>query len=136
MSLTTDLQRIAQRNKAKMVKVAQNSLMRIGGAIVAKSPVDSGRFKNNWMSAYGAPDESTTNSFAKTELGEARGAVVGRLKAKLDLLDTGQFFYFTNSLPYAERLEYGWSQQAPGGMVRLSVASWQSIVEDEIRKAK
>ena len=136
MSLTTDLQRIAQRNKAKMVKVAQNSLMRIGGAIVAKSPVDSGRFKNNWMSAYGAPDESTTNSFAKTELGEGRGAVVGKLKAKLDLLDTGQFFYFTNSLPYAERLEYGWSQQAPGGMVRLSVASWQSIVEDEIRKAK
>jgi hypothetical protein len=136
MSLTTDLQRIAQRNKAKMVKVAQNSLMRIGGAIVAKSPVDSGRFKNNWMSAYGAPDESTTNSFAKTELGEGRGAVVGRLKAKLDLLDTGQYFYFTNSLPYAERLEYGWSQQAPGGMVRLSVASWQSIVEDEIRKAK
>jgi hypothetical protein len=136
MSLTADLQRIAQRNKAKMVKVAQNSLMRIGGAIVAKSPVDSGRFKNNWMSAYGAPDESTTNSFAKTELGEGRGAVVGRLKAKLDLLDTGQFFYFTNSLPYAERLEYGWSQQAPGGMVRVSVASWQSIVEDEIRKAK
>lgn len=136
MSLTTDLQRIAERNKAKMVKVAQNSLMRIGGAIVAKSPVDSGRFKNNWMSAYGAPDESTTSSFAKTELGEGRGAVVGRLKAKLDLLDTGQFFYFTNSLPYAERLEYGWSQQAPGGMVRVSVASWQSIVEDEIRKAK
>lgn len=136
MSLTTDLQRIAQRNKVKMVKVAQNSLMRIGGAIVAKSPVDTGRFKNNWMAAYGAPDESTTNSFAKTELGEGRGAVVGRLKAKLDLLDTGQFFYFTNSLPYAERLEYGWSQQAPGGMVRLSVASWQSIVEDEIRKAK
>lgn len=136
MSLATDLQRIAQRNKAKMVKVAQNSLMRIGGAIVAKSPVDTGRFKNNWMAAYGAPDVSTTNSFAKTELGEGRGAVVGRLKAKLDLLDTGQFFYFTNSLPYAERLEYGWSQQAPGGMVRLSVASWQSIVEDEIRKAK
>jgi hypothetical protein len=136
MSLTADLQRIAQRNKAKMVKVAQNSLMRIGGAIVAKSPVDSGRFKNNWMSAYGAPDVSTTNSFAKTELGEGRGAVVGRLKAKLDLLDTGQFFYFTNSLPYAERLEYGWSQQAPGGMVRVSVASWQSIVEDEIRKSK
>jgi hypothetical protein len=136
MSLTADLQKIAQRNKAKMVKVAQNSLMRIGGSIVAKSPVDSGRFKNNWMSAYGAPDVSTTNSFAKTELGEGRGAVVGRLKAKLDLLDTGQYFYFTNSLPYAERLEYGWSQQAPSGMVRLSVASWQSIVEDEIRKAK
>jgi len=137
MSLTTDLQRIAQRNKAKMVKVAQNSLMRIGGAIVAKSPVDSGRFKNNWMSAYGAPDESTTNSFAKTELGEGRGAVVGRLKAKLDLLDTGQFFYFTNSLPYAQRLEYeGWSSQAPGGMVRITAMEFEQYVRDQATKLK
>jgi len=131
MSLTTDLQRFAQRNKAKMVKVAQNSIMRIGGAIVLRSPVDKGRFRASWLSAYGAPDTSDSEAFDKSG-----STAIGKLKAKLNLLDTGQFFYFTNSQPYAERLEYGWSQQAPGGMVRLSVASWQSIVEDEIRKAK
>jgi len=131
MSLTTDLQRIAQRNKAKMVKVAQNSLMRIGGAIVLRSPVDTGRFRANLLSAYGLPDTGSAETFDKSG-----SAAIGKLKSSLAVLDTGQFFYFTNSLPYAERLEYGWSQQAPGGMVRVSVASWQSIVEDEIRKAK
>lgn len=130
MSLATDLQRIAQRNKAKMVKVAQNSLMRIGGKIVLMSPVDTGRFRANWLSAYGAPNDSFND-----KLFDQGGGAINNLKAAINVLDTGQFFYFTNSLPYAERLEYGWSQQAPGGMVRVSVASWQSIVEDEIRKA-
>lgn len=136
MSLSTDLAKITARNKAKLLKVAQNSLMRVGGAIIAKSPVDSGRFKNNWLAAYGAPDTSTTENVAKTSIGEGRGAVYERYKAKLSGLDDGQVFYFTNSLPYAERLEYGWSEQAPAGMVRLSVANWQSIVAEEVARVK
>jgi hypothetical protein len=131
MGLHSDLQRIAQRNKQKAVKVMQNSLMRVGSPMVVMSPVDEGRFKGNWMAAYGAPDTSTTDNT------DATGAAsIGRLKSKLEVLQGGMVFYFTNSLPYAERLEYGWSEQAPAGMVRVSVASWQSIVEDEIRKAR
>lgn len=131
MSLTTDLQKIAARNKQKLLKVAQNSLMRVGGSIVAKSPVDSGRFKNNWLAAYGAADTSTTESIDKSG-----SQAIGRLDAKLNGLAAGQVFYFTNSLPYAERLEYGWSEQAPSGMVRLSVANWQTIVAQEVARVK
>lgn len=131
MSLTTDLAKIAARNKAKLLKVAQNSLMRVGGSIIAKSPVDSGRFKNNWMSAYGSADTATSES-----LNKAGAESAGRLDAKLSGLSVGQVFYFTNSLPYAERLEYGWSEQAPAGMVRLSVANWQSIVAEEVARVK
>lgn len=131
MSLSTDLAKIAARNKAKLLKVAQNSLMRIGGRIVVMSPVRDGIFKNNWMSAYGGIDSNTTDSM------DATGSQsIGRLDAKLNGLAAGQMFYFTNSLPYAEKLEYGYSQQAPAGMVRLSVANWQTIVADEVRKAK
>jgi len=131
MSLHSDLQRIAQRNKQKAVKVMQNSLMRIGGRIVVMSPVDSGRFINNWMSAYGALDTSTTDALDKSG-----AASLGKLKYTVETLAAGQVFYFTNSLPYAQRLEYdAWSAKSPAGMVRVSVASWQSIVEDEIRKA-
>ena len=83
------------------------------------------------MSAYGAPESSPDNNIDPTG-----AAAIGRLKAKLEVLKGGMEFYFTSNLPYAERLEYGWSEQAPAGMVRVSVASWQSIVEDEIRKAK
>ena len=130
MGLHSDLQRIAQRNKQKAVKVMQSSLMRIGGKIVVMSPVDQGRFINNWMSAYGAVDTSTTDALDKSG-----AASLGKLKYTVNTLSAGQVFYFSNSLPYAERLEYGWSEKAAAGMVRVSVASWQSIVEDEIRKA-
>lgn len=131
MTLTTDLQKIAERNKQKLLKVAQNSLMRVGGRIVAMSPVDNGRFINNWMSAYGSADAATSESLNKT------GAEsVGRLDAKLNGLAVGQAFYFTNSLPYAQRLEYGWSEKAPNGMVRLSVANWQTIVAEEVARVK
>ena len=131
MGLHSDLQRIAQRNKQKAVKVMQNSLMRIGGAIVMRSPVDTGRFRSNWLSAYGAVDTSTNDALDKSG-----GAAIGKLTAAVNTLAANQVFYFTNSLPYAQRLEYdAWSAQSPAGMVRVSVASWQSIVEDEIRKA-
>jgi hypothetical protein len=131
MGLHSDLQRIAQRNKQKAVKVMQNSLMRLGGAIVMRSPVDTGRFRSNWLSAYGAMDTSTNDALDKSG-----SAAIGKLTAKVNTLAAGQVFYFTNSLPYAQRLEYdAWSAQSPAGMVRVSVASWQSIVEDEIRKA-
>jgi hypothetical protein len=132
MGLHSDLQRIAQRNKQKAVKVMQNSLMRIGGAIVMRSPVDTGRFRSNWLAAYGAMDTSTNDALDKSG-----SAAIGKLTAAVNTLAAGQVFYFTNSLPYAQRLEYdAWSAQSPAGMVRVSVASWQSIVEDEIRKAR
>jgi hypothetical protein len=132
MGLHSDLQRIAQRNKQKAVKVMQNALMRIGGKIVVMSPVDSGRFINNWMSAYGALDTSTTDALDKSG-----AASIGKLAATVNTLAAGQVFYFSNSLPYAQRLEYdAWSEKAKAGMVRVSVASWQSIVENEIRKAR
>ncbi len=132
MSLTTDLQKIAARNKQKLLKVAQNSLMRVGGSIVAKSPVDTGRFRANWLSAYGAADTDTSELIDKSG-----SQAIGRLDAKLNGLAVGQVFHFTNSLPYAERLEYdAWSQQAPAGMVRLSVANWQTVVAEEVARVK
>lgn len=34
-----------------------------------------------------------------------------------------------NTQPYAERLEYGWSKQAPMGILRISLKEWGSILE-------
>lgn len=132
MTLSTDLAKIAARNKQKLLKVAQNSLMRVGGRIVVMSPVADGIFKNSWLSAYGAIDSTIT-----TTADASGGKSLGMLKAKLDGLAVGQVFYFTNSLPYAQRLEYdAWSAQAPAGMVRLSVANWQTIVAEEVKRVK
>jgi hypothetical protein len=44
--------------------------------------------------------------------------------------------WFVNNLPYAERIEYGYSKQAPEGMVRRHVAMWRRIVETKARAYK
>jgi hypothetical protein len=40
--------------------------------------------------------------------------------------------YLTNALPYARRLEYGWSKQAPSGMVRISAMRFAEAVRKAI----
>lgn len=40
----------------------------------------------------------------------------------------GEFVLF-NDQPYAQRVEEGWSSQAPHGMLRVSMLEWSSIVD-------
>lgn len=41
-----------------------------------------------------------------------------------------------NNQPYAERVEFGWSTQAPNGMLRVTVKEWPRIVDEMGRKNK
>lgn len=132
MSLASDLRLFAQKSNQKMETVIKSSLVRVGTSIVVKSPVDTGRFKNNWLSAYGTVDTSVTQS-----VDPSGSESIGRLKLEAQGIKIGEVFYFTNSLPYAARLEYeGWSEQAKAGMVRVSIAAWENIVADEVSKAR
>lgn len=114
--------RIADRQKAKLLKVAKNSILFAGKKIIRLSPVDTGRFKENWLTAIG---EANTSIDLPSGFG---------LIPVVKLLRLGDTIFFTNSLPYAMRLEFGHSNQAPHGMVRITVADWQGIVDREVKK--
>lgn len=129
MSFASDLRRFANLTSQKMETVVKSSLVRIGTSIVVKSPVDTGRFRGNWLAAYGTAD--TTVNMSVDPSGQSS---LNRLKMSVNGLTFREYFYFTNSLPYAKGLEYGDSMQAPSGMVRVSVAAWENILADEIRK--
>lgn len=91
--------------------------------IIFKSPVDTGRFRANWNTAIGAPDESTTeNTDPSGSEAQARCLDV------LDGLDPYDTVYLTNNLDYAMALEHGHSQQAPGGMIALTVVELQTLI--------
>jgi len=45
----------------------------------------------------------------------------------------GQTVYLLNNLPYSVPLEYGHSKKAPQGMVRMTLARFQQIVDDVVR---
>jgi hypothetical protein len=99
-------------------KLASEALSRV----VLKSPVDTGQFRANWNVSFGSQDETTT-----TDTDKAGAATIAKGIAKINGLKNPQVIWVSNSLDYANRLENGWSQQAPMGMVALTFAELQQI---------
>ena len=126
MSLSSDLKKFAQLSIQKQDRVVKSSFIQLGNEMEFKSPVDTGRFKSNWMGAIGSVDSGTTDSTSRSS--------VGALAAKLGGFRMGEVFYYTNSLPYALALEFGHSEQKDAtGMVRLTARRWPQIVNENIR---
>lgn len=101
--------------------------MRMYTDIIMLTPVDTGRARANWMLACGKANTGTTESTDKTGQSTAAQAA-----SQLAGLNKGQSIFITNSLPYIMRLEYGWSKQAPNGMVRQTVERFQAMVNKAI----
>lgn len=87
-----------------------------------------GRFKGNWQITVGSPPSDEIDRIDKNG-----GLTIAVESAKLDNFTAGLPIFITNKLPYGQRLEYeGWSKQAPAGMVRISIAEFQNIVDEAV----
>lgn len=76
------------------------------------SPVLSGRYRANHTVSFGSPDMRYTDN--KDGMSLAFGAITGMAANELPVV------YIQNNLPYAERLENGWSSQSPSGIYSLA----------------
>lgn len=95
-------------------------------SVVLKSPVDTGRFRANWHVSTGGPITAITEGFDKSGAPTiAKGSTAIGAYASLENFPP---IVIQNNLPYAVRLENGYSAQAPAGMVALAVAELQAIV--------
>lgn len=122
---------IMKRAGDKADLVVKKVAMDIAAQLVNRSPVDTGRFRANWRVGMGAPNMATSTSTDK-----AGSSTVMAMTGAIDSYTTGQTIWLTNSLPYAQRLENGWSKQAPSGMVRLTILSWRRAVSNAVRNLK
>jgi len=86
--------------------------------IVRKSPVDTGRFRGNWIVSKNQPNtqvRKTTDKGGSNTINKGSSAIEAfDYKGDLRII-------IQNNLPYANRLENGWSKQAPNGMVALTI---------------
>jgi hypothetical protein len=78
--------------------------------VILRSPVDTGRFRSNWQIGTGAMPSGTTDNTGGPMSFNVGGDLMGKT------------VYIVNNLPYARRLEEGWSDQAPHGMVAITLA--------------
>lgn len=127
-SFALSLAEFAEQAKEAIDSSLREIVIEIGASVIRMSPVDTGRFRGNWQFSIGAPEQGqldrldTNGSAATAEL--VNGAI--QFKA-------GDTAYIVNNLPYAIPLEYGHSDQAPGGMVRITLDRFQQIVLEAIR---
>ena len=118
------MDQLAARQKRRLADVVRTTTLELFQAIDERSPVDTGRFRGNWQVSYGAPLLSPIARLAPGGSDEPGKALT---------LPVGGTVYMSNALPYAQRLEYGWSKQAPLGMVRRTVAEFDQYVKRALR---
>lgn len=142
MSFALDLKAFAEKFEANAELVTRKVILDVGKRLVEKSPVGDGdlwaspppegyvggRFRANWQYAFNVvptealPDIDPTGQVSINRVAAASG-------------EAGTH-YLVNNLPYASRLEEGWSTQAPQGIVALTVIEFQGVVDRAVREAR
>ena len=105
------------KSKGKFDLFFKKFVVEVDTRLVSKSPVDTGRFKANWMVGNGVVNSATTQSLSPANNSQE----INSIKVN------GQIIYLSNSLPYAGELERGSSKQAPQGIARLTIIEMQPV---------
>lgn len=110
-----------------LTKTERDQNFNVNGLVAGKDYV-GGRFRANWHLSINVVESVTFD-----EVDPSGQETIAALVSAVSDFTAGQTAYLINNLPYAIPLEYGHSQQAPGGMVRITVARFQQIVDEAIR---
>lgn len=137
MSFGSDLEQFEVKTVIKGREALQKISMDLFKSVILMSPVGNpdlwkdpvrgyvgGRFKGNWQAGINSAPGGVLDGKDKTG-GATTGKMIGTIDGKAS---EGDAVYLVNNLPYAQRLEEGWSTQAPGGMVALSIQKFDGRV--------
>lgn len=124
-----DLAAFARNTGKSLDETCKAAAIKWFSSTVLSTPVDTGRLRGNWMVTLGNPATGITARLdpSGTQVISDIARVVGGV---------GSVNFLTNNLPYAQRIEYGSSKQAPQGMVRVNFARIRRIIADEARKRR
>lgn len=128
---TLDIQAFVAKAKKNPETVMRSVSLKLFSAIIKASPVDTGRFRGNWQTTGVTP---ATGLIAGVD--PTGNKAVNSAATFITNAPGWDTFTLTNNLPYAERLEYGWSKQAPTGIVRVNVVRFQQLINEEAAKVR
>lgn len=124
MSVQADITAFAKKTGLTGALIVRKLGLQAFVGILRRSPVDEGRFRASHRISANAADLSVEPPLAtptglprksSSDLGAPPvGAEIARSLRPLATLRWGDSVHITNALPYAQRLEDGWSQQTPG----------------------
>lgn len=142
MNFDKQVAAFAKKANTSIDKTMRGVSIKLFSAIIKSSPVDSGRFRANWMASGSIPATGTVASEDKSGASSTAAVVSYVTGARMS-----SEFTLSNNLPYAHKLEYGgyssgtntsggFSRQAPNGMVRVNADRFQRILDEQARLYK
>lgn len=90
-----------------------------------------GRFRGNWQLGVGAIPAGETG-----RIDPSGGETVSAIIATIPTQPAGTVMYLANNVPYAQRIEEGWSRQAPEGLVALTAMEFQQVVDEAAQQVQ
>lgn len=125
---------IVNRVNRRIDTVIRKSTIELFGQVIKMTPVDTGRAKGNWQCSVNSP---ITSEIERDDGSKSQS--LSSSKAYSDVVSTvpraGNVVWLSNNVPYIRKLEYGSSNQAPGGMVRIAIQNFGSVFADASRKS-
>lgn len=125
MSFGDQLRAFAAKTKSSVEQADRAIKIELFTSVIMDTPVDTGRARGNWQTSAEQPAQGVLER-------SGEGSALADMEQNLG----GEVTYLINNLPYARRLEYGHSGQAPQGMVRRNVARLNQILARAVSAAK
>jgi hypothetical protein len=148
---TISPEKMAEVPKALIADVRKVYAFDIFNNVVARTPVDTGAARQNWLVTLNSEDLSFDPSKHKGQHGAAKGGKI------IDNAKGDETIVIQNNAPYINMLEYGgygkregdqfipantekvingFSRQAPAGMVGVTMAKAQQLFEKAVATVK
>jgi hypothetical protein len=138
---TLQLQQFAAKAKERADDVVGLVVVKVSARLDERSPVGDakfwkspppkgyigGRFRGNWQLGVGTIPAGETG-----RIDTGGGATQSAIVAKVPEDAAGKVYYLANNVPYARRIEDGWSRQAPAGLVGLTVVEFETFVRESV----
>ncbi len=128
-SFAAQLQAFGELVQEEADEVFQIVATEVGQSVINLTPVDTGRALSNWNAGINSPDDV----YRETE-DPLDSKTSARLAGEFKALKFGDTAFITNATPHVPFLEYGSSTQAPNGMIRITLARFNNIVQDAVSR--
>lgn len=131
MTFSADIDKFVLKAHGLCDDVVSDAVKAVAFKVDQRSPVDTGHFRGNWQLGVNSAPGGVIAGV------DPKGAgLATRVTTRIPEDAAGKVYWLSNNVPYAMRLEMGYSKQAPQGIVGRTVTEWQGIVRKAAETAK
>lgn len=127
---TARMNELAEEFGASVNEMIIGTATAVSEAVIAATPVDTGRARNNWVATINKPVQFQYLGSDFERSGNTRKTLNAAI---IESRQAGQTIYIQNSLDYIQTLNQGWSQQAPAGFAQAAALKGAQVIRKFLR---